>query len=373
MEKLSREDLAQRIQRIESGATSAVPQDDAPSDGSCHPPSPVVRSLPGLDGGPPVATGWPDVDELFQSPPDALAKPRGDSRGGLLRGHLHEWFGLDEVRSGRAPVRSPRRSSSWTPPAALLVHLASEALAGVSNALADPGQVLWIGRAVWPYPHVLVGERGELLLRQSIFVDPPDAASRLWAVELALRCPSVNAVVADGRGLAMAETRRIQLAARSRALRPRVSSGGGGGSGTALAPLTLVARPSWERRELSAAAFRWRVSTAPSTGGPRFELELMRCKGRVGVEGAAEGKRGPGGGSVGANAVGRIWSLEWDGAKNRIDPFPVLVGRSSAAEDPSRTEDRGADVGRGTSGRILARSNPARRDVVRSADRRSAV
>ena len=93
---------------------------------------------------------------------------------------------------------------------------------------------MWIGRACWPHPLTLsVGVR-----RRSLFVAPPDREKRLWAAELAVRSPAVGIVVAEGEGLRMAATRRLQLAARSGRT------------------LVLLARPSAERGELSAAATR---------------------------------------------------------------------------------------------------------------------
>jgi len=199
------------------------------------------------------------------------------------------------------------------------VHLAWRALESEADPGAAPAaheaagregdaglRVLWIGRSLWPYPHALVREnllaRGEAgdrrLLHGSIFVDPPDDASRLWAIDLALRCSGVAAVIADGRGLGMAETRRLQLAARS------------GGT------LALLARPACERRKLSAASTRWIVRPEPSASThPRWTIRLLRCKeacGRVG-EGEAQ-----------------AWSLEWDDAKGAVVGSPEMVGRARA-------------------------------------------
>jgi len=41
----------------------------------------------------------------------------------------------------------------------------------------------------------------------------PSRAERAWAIEQAARCGAVGMVVGDGAGLAMAESRRLQLAA----------------------------------------------------------------------------------------------------------------------------------------------------------------
>jgi hypothetical protein len=155
-------------------------------------------------------------------------------------GGVHEWFGAAHA------------AHNWAPPLGILLHLALRSLEG------SPGCVVWIGRRCWPYPHVLNGAG----LRRSIFVDPPDGASRLWTIDLAARCPGVAAVVADGSGLDMAATRRLQLASEA---------------GSAL---VLCARPPNEVDHLSAAATRWLVRCAPATDkAPRWIVELLRCKG----------------------------------------------------------------------------------------------
>lgn len=143
-------------------------------------------------------------------------------------------------------------------------------LAGVVGSLVvgDPGQgrVVWIGRRCWPYPPSLVGPSGDRrLLERSVFVDQPTRDERLWAIDVALRSSSALVVVADGAGLTMAGSRRLQLAAEA-----------GGTVG-------LLARPHKERGELSAAATRWLVSPGPVDGAdparPTWTVELLRRKG----------------------------------------------------------------------------------------------
>lgn len=231
----------------------------------------LARGTASRENTPVVPTGWAGVDA-------ALGARTLDSRaaGGLSRGAVHEWLGVGD--------------RDWSPPLSLLTHLAWQALTS-----CDEGRrVLWIGRRVWPYPHALVRERGVratavapralpgilhaeelelarlprsvtddagLLLSRSLFVDA--ARNRPWAIEAALRCASVAAVVADGSGLDMKATRRLQLAAEA-----------GGSFG-------LLARPAREERELSAAATRWRVRRSArqdAVARPRWTIELLRCK-----------------------------------------------------------------------------------------------
>jgi protein ImuA len=229
---------------------------------------------------------------------------------------VHEWFGVgdgeDEARGQseqdgqgaprgrrasprRAPLRGRSRGggASWTPPS------------GDDDGAG--GLVAWIGRALWPHPRAL--PPGDRLLARSIFVDPPDDAGRLWSIDLALRCPAFAAVIADGRGLKMAQSRRLQLAAAQ------------GGA------LALIARPPVERDELSAAATRWQVSFLPSRGeGPRWQVTLARCKTPVDDAGAH---------------LPRSWMLEQDRDEGVVRLHAEVADRS----DPAPASSEGAPQG----------------------------
>ncbi|MFA9476948.1 ImuA family protein [Phycisphaerales bacterium AB-hyl4] len=191
-----------------------------------------------------VVTGWTAVDAALG--------------GGLVAGVVHEWFGGEPAGPGQAADEAP--------PLTVLMHLARQAMGGGPRG----GWCVWVGRGCWPHPHGLVDEQAAVLER-CLWVDPPTAAFRVWAIDLAARCAGVAVVVADGSGLDMAATRRLQLAAEA------------GGT------LVLLARPAKERVKRSAASTRWAVTPAVSdTNTPRWELALWRCKGvqqRVGQEG----------------------------------------------------------------------------------------
>ncbi|MEZ6243380.1 MAG: hypothetical protein R3B57_10085 [Phycisphaerales bacterium] len=190
-----------------------------------------TRSEPSA-AGPPLALGWDGPDAAIG--------------GGLRRGAVHEWLTGDPDPSG---------GHWWGPPLGVLIHAAGRAL----REDAAGRRAVWVGRRVWPHPRAV---RAAALLERSVFVAPRGDAERLWAIDLALRCAGVAVVVADGSGLGMGESRRLQLAA-----------GAGGG-------VCLLARPWWERREVSAAWTRWRVAPAPSDWtDPRWTVELLRCKG----------------------------------------------------------------------------------------------
>ena len=170
-----------------------------------------------------------------------------------MAGGLHEWF-VAEDRS---------RDSVWLAPMGVLIGLAWRVIE------QEPRQrVVWVGRRCWPYPPALVRHGADgadcRLLDASVFVEPSSKGERVWAAELAARCVGVGVVIGDGGGLAMAESRRLQLASKSTPL--------------------LLTRPAHEIRDLSAARTRWRVSplAVHETGGDRSQgwlVELLRCKG----------------------------------------------------------------------------------------------
>lgn len=135
------------------------------------------------------------------------------------------------------------------------------------------------------------------MLRRSVFLDP-SPADRLWALDLVLRCEGAAAVVADGTGLDMNATRRLQLAAEA---------------GRAWFGLT---RPLAELTSPSAAAFRWEVQpdvNAEEAQHPRWAVALRRCK-------------DAGAGSTEAEH----WTLEWRGDAGVV-PLPAAVVDRPAA------------------------------------------
>ena len=269
-----------------------------------------------------VETGWPGLDGAL----------RADAEGcGLVRGGVHEWIGTAEARGDAGPPKG----APWSPPVLLLAHLAGCAVADAA-ARGVGRSVVWVGaRGValparaggrvrrargpapggpararrWARPRARADpararraiQRGDgELFAGSLFVDvegrdearparrkrrgrakgrgAADLGRKLWAIDTALRCPSVTAVVADGSGLDMAASRRLQLvAARSNAL-------------------VLLTRPPAERGEISAATIaRWWIErTGAACGedgaeparGVRWRLELLRAKGAQTLTGA---------------------------------------------------------------------------------------
>ena len=85
-------------------------------------------------------------------------------------------------------------------------------------------------------------------------------AELLWAIEEGLRCRGLAAVLGEADEIGLAAGRRLQLAAEA-----------GGTTGL------LLGRPRGDASASSAAVTRWRVASAPS--GPRWRVELLRCRG----------------------------------------------------------------------------------------------
>lgn len=205
-----------------------------------------------------------DAVRIAGSPFSTLATPLGLP---LTLGEVHEWYGGSD--------------GDWLPPLTILIGLA---IAAVESGKAT--HLCWIGRACWPCPLALLHH--QRVLRASLFLDLPHDSARLWAIDLALRSSAAVGVIADGRGLTLAHTRRLQLAA---------NIGGG---------LCLLARPGHERTAPSAASTRWTIEPCPSTSErPRWTVAAIRNKHRPGMDFRAE--------------------VEWDDASGLVHPPPVVA------------------------------------------------
>ncbi len=198
-------------------------------------------------------------------------------------GAIHEW------------IRAMSERGPWLPPLIVLAHLSHRAMEA-----SDDGWAVWVGKRCWPYPRSPTVGAWKSMTARSIFIDPPDAGSRAWAIDLALRSTAVAVVVGDGSGLDMAGSRRLQLAAQA-----------GGGLG-------LLARAPNEITSLSVAATRWVIHASPSpNANPRWMVELARCKGGQ------------------CAAVGRTWTVERDEARGLV-VVSADVGDGSGHASASR-------------------------------------
>lgn len=210
---------------------------------------------------PGVPTGWDSIDSVLPG-------------GGLTRHAVHEWIGLEPLGSSGMSHGARTAAGAWIVPMGVLVHLARQAALTARRA-GEPIAVCWIGRRVWPTVFALARdhlhqhdqhdqrepERMPDLAACSLLVDADDARARLWAIDHAARSAQVL-VIADGSGLDMASTRRLQLAAEA------------GGW------MVHLARPPGELKVLSAASTRWRVAQMLSPDAhPHYAVSLLRSKG----------------------------------------------------------------------------------------------
>jgi protein ImuA len=223
----------------------------------------------------------------------AAAAPLGlaalDARlpgGGLPFGCLHE------IAGGRAEWDDGAAGGFCL---ALLARLLGALPEGETAAPQARGPVLWVSRWGDLYAPGLAAfgvDPGRL-----IEVRAGAGTEVLWAMEEALRCTRLAAVVGEVEALERRAGRRLQLAAEAQGV-------------TAVA-LRRPLRPARRAEAPSAAATRWRVMPAQASapvsaqastrvsaengtflGRPCWQVELLRCRG------AAPGQ----------------WCLEWDDA-----------------------------------------------------------
>jgi len=132
------------------------------------------------------------------------------------------------------------------------LSLLMPALAQLSRA----GRYLaWISPPCLPYPPALV-QHG-LALERLLLVQAQDARTVLWAIEQALRCPAIGAVLAWPAALDDRRVRRLQLAAEA-----------GGSCG-------LLYRPPDAARQPSPAALRLRLRSVAGC----LQVEIQKARG----------------------------------------------------------------------------------------------
>jgi protein ImuA len=166
-------------------------------------------------------------------------------------------------------------------------------ISGMLASLLRPGgAVLWVGTARVLFPPALrgFGIRPEGI----IFVDLKKEKEVCWAMEEALKCGALSAVVGELKDLSFTDSRRFQLAIESSGvpcflLRRNAAAGA----------TTAVTR--WKVRSLHSAA----EDGLPGVGHPRWRVQLLRAR---------NGRPGS-------------WDIEWSGRAFREVPrFTVVHG-----------------------------------------------
>ncbi len=221
--------------------------------------------------GPVISSGFRELDRLLPS-------------GGIRLGSLIEWLPAGGQQATGATkqgqeVRQPgMRQGSGVLTLALALAVQVARAAGVAGAASGgPTTVLVVDRAGWFYPPAVMrwlgAVRGQWQLPQCVVVRPSRDDDEVWAIDQALRCVGVAAVVACPTASVVCSSvmRRWQLAAR-----------GSGAVGMFVRPWQCRRDPSWAEVRLVAAPLRRSISSgrisplrSPAVS-PRSEA-VLRC------------------------------------------------------------------------------------------------
>ena len=159
-------------------------------------------------------------------------------RSGFARGSLIEW-----LVSGQASG------------AGLLALLAARQACGGCGILV----IVDCGRLFYPPAAAAF----QIRLDRTIVVHPVNEKDECWALDQALRCPHVSAVLAWPRRFDSRTFRRLQLAAAA-----------SGCLGLFVRPVVTQKEPSW-------ADVRLLVTPEASRSGWRLQVKILRCRGHI--------------------------------------------------------------------------------------------
>jgi hypothetical protein len=127
---------------------------------------------------------------------------------------------------------------------------------------------VWIGKRCWPSPFLLNAldtpdtAPTHRLLSRSLFIDPPNNASTLWAIETCLRSRAVHLVIAACPRVSRTTTQRLAYVARTN-------------NTTA-----LLLRAAADITAPTYATSRWCITPAPSLqDAAKWELRLLKLTG----------------------------------------------------------------------------------------------
>ena len=131
------------------------------------------------------------------------------------------------------------------------------------------GAIVWVSASRHIYPPALAafGIRPE----QVIFVVLPGEKERLWAIEEALKCNAIQAVVGENRSISFTTSRRFQLAVEKSGVTGFMIRDDSPGATTSIAKWRIRSRPSIA------------IDQLPGVGYPSWGVDL--CKVRNGQTG----------------------------------------------------------------------------------------
>jgi protein ImuA len=146
-------------------------------------------------------------------------------------------------------------------------------VAGILAALMDKsGAALWISSSRTLFPPAL--KRFGIDPQRFIFIDSKNERDVIWAMEEALKCGALCAVVGEVQKISFTESRRLQLAVE----KSQVSG--------------FIVRKDLRNLDTTACVSRWKITSLPGeriddlpgVGFPMWRVELLRIRnGRPGV------------------------------------------------------------------------------------------
>jgi len=140
-------------------------------------------------------------------------------------------------------------------------------VAGLLGVLMQQGGAcLWISTSRRLFPPSLIAFN--VAPDRVIFIDVPREKDVLWAMEEALKCEGLAAVIAEVRDISFAQSRRLQLAVES----SRVTG--------------FLLRNDPRKAGATTCVARWQVTPLPSNlddelpgvGHPRWQVDLLRVR-----------------------------------------------------------------------------------------------
>lgn len=186
-------------------------------------------------------------------------KPKGERLPDTGLGPIETAF-----PDNRFPVGTVHEFISYSPTASAATNGFITAL--MSKLIQQKGICLWLStrRTIFPAALTLFGMEPERI----IFVDLPPNKNALWAVEEALKCKAVSAVIGELSELDFTQSRRLQLAVEQSQVtgfihryKPRSEN-------------TLACLTRWQIKPLRSHI----EQGAPGVGLPRWNVELQKVR-----------------------------------------------------------------------------------------------
>ncbi|CAN5400565.1 ImuA family protein [soil metagenome] len=157
----------------------------------------------------------------------------------------------------------------------------------LASIMGNNGAVVWISSSRKLFPPALKAMNIEP--DRFIFLDLKNERDVLWAMDEALKCGALSAVIGEIRDLSFTESRRLQLAVEQ----SQVTG--------------FVLRHNVRNLNTTASVSRWKITTLhsetdhdlPGIGFPRWQVELLRMR---------NGKTG-------------VWNIQWE--RNGFVPIEI--------------------------------------------------